>query len=128
MLRFHAQHDALATIAVQDRMTSRYLLFDECGVMCGRRNTRNATDEIARPTCEVHPLAYACIQVISPRIFSKIDEVGAFPIFNSYLRLAAQGERLLAFRADECYWRDVGRPESITQAARDLADGKFSLT
>jgi NDP-sugar pyrophosphorylase family protein len=76
----------------------------------------------------VHPLAYACIQVISPRIFTKLDEVGAFPIFNSYLRLAAQGERLLAFRADDCYWRDVGRPESIAQAAQDLADGKFSLT
>jgi len=128
MLRFHAEHNALATIAVQHRKTSRYLLFDEQGTMCGRRHTRNASDEIARPSSEVHPLAYACIQVISPKIFSKLEEQGAFPIFNSYLRLAAQGERLLAFRADECYWRDVGRPETIAQASQDLADGKFSLS
>jgi mannose-1-phosphate guanylyltransferase len=128
MLRFHAEHDALATIAVQNRKTSRYLLFDEQGVMCGRRDTRNASDEIARPARDVQVLAYACIQVISPQIFSKLEEVGAFPIFNSYLRLAAQNERLVAFRADECYWRDVGRPDSVTQAAQDLEDGKFSLT
>jgi mannose-1-phosphate guanylyltransferase len=128
MLRFHAKHGGLATIAVQDRKTSRYLLFDKQDEMCGRRDVRNAKDEIARLAEGVHPLAYACIQVISPRIISKLDEARAFPIFNSYLRLAAQGERLLAFRADDCYWRDVGRPESIAQAAQDLADGKFSLT
>ena len=29
MMRFHAEHNALATLAVQDRETSRYLLFDE---------------------------------------------------------------------------------------------------
>ncbi len=31
MMRFHIEHDALATLAVQDRATSRYLLFDEQG-------------------------------------------------------------------------------------------------
>jgi NDP-sugar pyrophosphorylase family protein len=41
--------------------------------------------------------------------------------------LAAQGEKILAFHADGCYWRDLGRPESIAQAAEDLSDGKFSV-
>ena len=31
MVRFHVDHDALATLAVQNRETSRYLLFNEHG-------------------------------------------------------------------------------------------------
>jgi NDP-sugar pyrophosphorylase family protein len=47
-------------------------------------------------------------------------EDGAFSIITSYLRLAAQGEKILAFHADEYYWRDLGRPENVAQAAQDL--------
>ena len=82
---------------------------------------------MARPALEVKALAYACIQVISPRLFAKLEEEGAFPIFDSYLRLAGEGERFVAFRADECYWRDLGRQESIEQATQDMMDGKFSI-
>jgi NDP-sugar pyrophosphorylase family protein len=49
-------------------------------------------------------------------------EDGAFSIITSYLRLAAQGEKILAFRADEYYWRDLGRPEDLSQAAQDLKE------
>ena len=41
MMRFHTEHDALATLAVQERETSRYLLFDEHGQLCGRRAGRD---------------------------------------------------------------------------------------
>ena len=37
MVRFHTEQHALATLAVQERETSRYLLFDEHGQLCGRR-------------------------------------------------------------------------------------------
>ncbi len=47
-------------------------------------------------------------------------EEGAFSIINSYLRLAAEGEKILGFRADEYYWRDLGRLEDLKQAAQDL--------
>jgi NDP-sugar pyrophosphorylase family protein len=82
---------------------------------------------MVRPALEVQALAYACVQVISPRLFAKLEEKGAFPIFDSYLRLAGKGEKFSAFRADECYWRDLGRQESIEQATRDMLDGKFSI-
>ena len=49
-----------------------------------------------------------------------LSEEGAFSIVAAYLRLAAQRERILAFRADESYWRDLGRPENVEQAVRDL--------
>jgi NDP-sugar pyrophosphorylase family protein len=127
MVRFHAAQGALATIAVQSRQTSRYLLFDENDQLCGRRSDHNGNLEMVRPALEVQALAYACVQVISPRLFAKLEEKGAFPIFDSYLRLAGKGEKFSAFRADECHWRDLGRQESIEQATRDMLDGKFSI-
>ena len=54
-----------------------------------------------------------------------LQEEGAFSIINAYLRLAAQGEKILAFRADGAYWRDLGRPENLIEAARDLASGTY---
>ena len=38
MVQFHIENQALATLAVQDRETSRYLLFDEQLQLCGRRS------------------------------------------------------------------------------------------
>ncbi len=164
MVEFHTQNHALATLAVQDRQTSRYLLFDNQLHLCGRHSRRdnNALREgTAEPACaeqrrsvptrsgavpirveregtalavpksaknsgasapEVPPqaLAFSGIHVISPRLLPMLTEQGAFSIIDSYLRLAAQGERILAFRADEYYWRDLGRPEDLLQAAHDL--------
>ena len=49
-----------------------------------------------------------------------MTEEGAFSIMTTYLRLAARQEKILAFRADEYYWRDLGRPENVLQAEQDL--------
>jgi NDP-sugar pyrophosphorylase family protein len=49
-----------------------------------------------------------------------LTEEGAFSIVPAYLRLAARGEKIMAFRADEYYWRDLGRPEDIRQAELDI--------
>jgi len=45
---------------------------------------------------------------------------GIFSIIESYLDLAARGETIAAFRADEYYWRDLGKPENIQQAEHDI--------
>jgi NDP-sugar pyrophosphorylase family protein len=127
MLRFHSEQAALATLAIQNRETSRYLLFDQEGELCGRRAGRNAETEWARPVADPQALAFAGIHIISTRIFEKLTEHGAFSIIAAYLRLAAQGERIVGFRVDDSYWRDLGRPQSVTEAAQDLASGKFSL-
>jgi NDP-sugar pyrophosphorylase family protein len=119
MMRFHTEQDALATLAVQERESSRSLLFDEQGRLRGRRAGRDAEAEFVRPAREAQALAFCGIHVLSPQIFAKMNEEGAFSIIAAYLRLAAQGEKIIAFRADDCYWRDLGRPESIVQAALD---------
>ncbi len=68
----------------------------------------------------LHPFAFSGIHIISPRLLPLLTEEGVFSIIDPYLRLAAQGEKILAFRSDEYYWRDLGRPDDLTQAALDL--------
>ena len=119
MVQFHLENRALATLAVQARETSRYLLFDEQLQLCGRRSGREEA-ELVRSSQQVQALAFSGVHVISPRLFHMMTEEGAFSIITSYLHLAAQGEQIFAFRADDYYWRDLGKPDNLVQAAWDL--------
>jgi NDP-sugar pyrophosphorylase family protein len=121
MLQFHRQNQALATLAVQKRETSRYLLFDDHGLLCGRQAGNDRQPDIVRFVTRTHPLAFSGVHVISPRLLSIMTEQGAFSIIETYLRLAGQGEKIAAFRADEYYWRDLGKAENIAQAEHDIA-------
>ena len=120
MVQSHKQNKALATLAVQQRETSRYLLFDEQLRLCGRRAGRDQVPEIVRPSARTQALAFSGIHVISPRLLTEMTEEGVFSIITSYLRLAGRGESIAAFRADEYYWRDLGKPADLQQAAQDL--------
>jgi NDP-sugar pyrophosphorylase family protein len=120
MVEFHRTQQALVTLAVQDRSTSRYLLFDSQMQLCGRRAGRDGVLEMVRPATEVGAFAFSGIHVISAGLLSMLTEDGAFSIITSYLRLAGAGESIQAFRADEYSWRDMGTPENIARAAEEL--------
>jgi NDP-sugar pyrophosphorylase family protein len=133
MLRFHKEQNALATLAVQDRFTSRPLLFDANGQFCGRATARagiandgNAAADETESGPRMQALAFTGVHIISPRIFEEMEEKGAFSIISAYADLAVRGSRIKGFRADEYYWRDLGRPESVALAATELASGTGS--
>jgi mannose-1-phosphate guanylyltransferase len=126
MISLHRERGALATLAVQNRATSRYLLFNNHDVLCGRQAGKDGLPEMAVPVATTQPLAFSGIHVVSQRIFSMMTEAGVFSIIDCYLRLAAQGERIIAFHADDYYWRDLGRLENIPQAENDLRNGMFA--
>ncbi len=120
LLRFHHKVGALATLAVQSRPGSRQLVFDRDGRLCGRESPAGV--EWARgPVSGVERLAFTGIHVIDPAIFPKMIETGAFPITRTYLRLAGEGERIIAYRADGRYWQDIGSPKKLEQARRRAA-------
>ena len=120
MVRSHKATQALATLAVKQRPTSRPLLFDPELRLCGRRLVREQKVEMAMPVAEPLELAFAGIHVISPSLISMLNETGSFSIIPSYLRLAAQGLPIFGFRADRYSWRDVGSPESLRAAAAEV--------
>jgi NDP-sugar pyrophosphorylase family protein len=145
MAQFHVQHNALATLAVAERATSRPLIFNAHGQLLGRAaanktqtmgaqtmgapsSSRSGTgaSATAGPTHTEAALAFGGIHVVSPRIFAKLDEQGAFSIIDAYVRLAAKGGPILGFRADGAYWRDLGRPDDLIAAGRDLTSREFS--
>ncbi|PYU23968.1 MAG: nucleotidyltransferase [Acidobacteria bacterium] len=119
MTQFHAANRPLATLAVQERETTRYLLFDEELQLCGRKTGPDGETQWVRRSSEARPLAFSGIHVISPRLFALMTEEGVFSIITPYLRLAASGEKILAFRSDENQWRDLGRLDDVKQADQD---------
>ena len=156
MLQFHTDNQALATLAVQSRETSRYLLFNDHNQLVGRRIGRDHPPELIRrdlmdglqegtasavPKNDKNPgalapeaissppfhlLAFSGIHIISPRLLPLLTEEGVFSIIPSYLRLAAQGQKIHSFRADQYYWRDLGRPADLAQAALDMKQRTLS--
>lgn len=132
MLRFHIAQNALATLAVQTRESSRQLLFNGELQLCGRRvdghdttiaaEGRTRKSACATSALSLLPHAFSGIHVLSPRIFPLLTETGIFSIIDAYLRLAGQGENILAFRHDGSYWRDLGRASDLSQAARELRE------
>ncbi len=121
LLNSHNENRALATLAVQKRESSRYLLFDEQCELCGRQIGHDQEPELVRSTPNLQALAFSGIHMISPRLLPMMTEEGVFSIIATYLRLAGQGEKILAFRADEYYWRDLGKLDDLRQAEQDLA-------
>jgi len=120
LLRFHQSAGGLATLAVQGRPSSRRLLFDQTGCLCGRESPEGV-EWVKGPISHVERLGFTGIHVIEPAIFPKMTETRVFSINRTYLRLAGEGERIVAYRADGRYWQDVGSPEKLEQARKHTA-------
>jgi NDP-sugar pyrophosphorylase family protein len=126
MLEFHREHNALATLAVQKRDSSRFLIFNKAGELRRRASRHDMSAASSHPD-DGQALAFSGVHVISPRFLSMMTEQGAFSIIETYVRLAAQGENILGFRADGAYWRDLGKPENLAQAKEDVRQGILQI-
>jgi len=112
----HVQSGSLAMLAVKDRNTSRYLLFNENNELCGWENS--STGKIlyhSNNTQQLTALAFSGVQVVSPQIFDLISETGKFSLTDLYIRLSSNN-KIAAFRHDKDFWLDLGKPESIKAA------------
>ncbi len=116
MYEAHRDAGALATLAVQDRETSRPLLVDREGVY-GVANRRSGWRQEARAARgEARQMAFAGIHVVSPVFFQLAHERGRFPIWDPYFRLAREGHRLVPFDIGGARWLEVGTPERLERA------------
>jgi len=115
MIERHQQLKPLATLAVTDRSTSRYFLFDHLDNLCGWRNNATGEEKISRTTADKFPKAFSGIHIVEPAIFSLITETGKFSMVELYLRLAAT-EIIKAFDHTGSKFVDVGKPASVQQA------------
>ena len=116
IFRKHKKSKALATLAVKNRRTSRYLLFDEALQMHGWENQSTGERIIPGNAIEEFtPLAFSGIHVISPEIFPLIRQRGNFSIINTYLDLC-NDNLIKGYRHDAGLWIDAGKPEGLKLA------------
>jgi NDP-sugar pyrophosphorylase family protein len=116
LVEAHARSEALATLAVADRPSSRRLVFDDRGLLGRDDASRGAAIRVRAPIGTPLAIAFAGVHVVSPRILDLVTERGAFSILDPYLRLARAGHVLAPYRVDGCRWVDVGRPETLEEA------------
>ncbi len=111
-----AKPNALATLAVSNRSTSRYLIFDKKGIMNGWLNIKTGEMKMPRKGAEELELkAFSGIHVISPKIFDLMPAAESpFSIIKTYLETAEKFE-LFAY-PHEARWLDVGRKSNLEEA------------
>ena len=116
----HLHTQALATLAVTRRNSTRCLLFDHHNTLCGWKNRQTQEFKMARTTVsEPIPLAFSGIHVISPSIFTMMPDQKIFSIIEVYLRVAAT-EKIMAFHHDHTLWIDLGKKENLSPAGEIL--------
>ena len=115
LIAFHKQHQPLISMAVTQRKTSRYFLFDENNRLCGWRNTKTGEEKIAIKKKGLVEKAYSCVVVFDPKVFSLISFTGKFSLVDVYLSLAKE-HIILGYDHTGDKLVDVGKPESIAIA------------
>lgn len=116
LFRYHSESMNLATLVIRRRKTSRYLLFDEFMKLKAWENVSTGERKIVRMTSDpLYPYAFSGIHVISPGIFSLMEEQGRFSIIDTYLRIAAS-HPVGGYPDESLLWADAGKPESLAEA------------
>jgi NDP-sugar pyrophosphorylase family protein len=113
---YHLKNQALATLAVRKRSTSRYLLFNNEMELRGWQNIKTGEIKIAKRTQgQLWSFGFSGIHIIDPKIFSLLTENGKFSIINPYLRMT-KTELIQGFDHSDSVWIDVGKHESLEEA------------
>ena len=112
----HKGSGALATLAVRERESARAYLFDAKGRFAGHARGEGNVTWAKGAVPNPQRLAFDGVHVVSPELLDKITESGVFSVTKTYLRLAAAGSDIRAFRADKWAWHDIGTVEKLAAA------------
>ncbi len=123
MISYHSLKGSLATLAVSDRKTSRYFLFDETMELRGWRNVSTGEERLRaeRPGGLIQR-AFSGIHIISPNIFQHIYQQGKFSMVDVYLSLGIEYP-VYGFDHTGSRFIDVGKPDSVEKAEEMFAAG-----
>lgn len=119
LLGFHRLDNALATLVVRQRETSRYLMFDENMLLSGWKNFSSGEIIVSREASFANskPFAFSGIHIVQPEILDLITEEGKFPIMDLYLRLA-KSQKIKGYLDQSDLWMDLGKPAQLMEAEK----------
>ena len=129
------REDALATLLVSERKTSRYLLFDPRTMLLAGWTNIN-TGEVRSPYPDLDPekcvkLAFSGIHILSDKVFDVLEtyarEKGLyeeydsprFPIMDFYLSVCGK-YKIYGVKAEALHLVDVGKLDTIEIAEREI--------
>jgi MurNAc alpha-1-phosphate uridylyltransferase len=115
MLQQHKKTNPLATLAVTNRLTSRYFLCNANNELCGWRNVKTGEEKIRRIEKGLVQKAFSGIHIINSRIFQQIKQDGKFSMIDVYLSLC-NNHIFNSFDHSGSRFIDVGKPESVQLA------------
>lgn len=122
---FHIQKKPVVTLAVSKRKTTRYLLFDENGVLCGWRNEKQNKEIITRKKYPaLTKMAFSGIHIIDPSIFSLMPPDDEFSIIDFYLNISKKN-LIIEFEHSAQGWIDLGKAENIEKAEKYFKKYRF---
>ena len=111
----HLNTNALATLVLRERESSRYLLFDENLRLSGWRNAKTGKEKIARPQMQYRAMAFSGIHIVHPAIFDLMPDESFFSIIDVYLD-AAKTNLIKGYHDQHSIWLDVGKIPALEQA------------
>ena len=114
-LSHHQQQNAVITLAVMDRKSNRYLLFNKYDRLIGWRNTKTGEEKIAIQAKDIFQKAYSGIALFQPEVFDLVKRTGKFSLIDMYLDLA-EGNKIAGYDHTGDRFVDVGKPEGLTVA------------
>lgn len=112
LIDYHVHQKAMATLAVRQRETSRYFLFDEEMRLCGWRNSKTGEEIYAHACDTCVPLAFSGIHVVRRELIDLIPSAEKQSITPIYVELA-KTHLLKGFLHNEGSWRDMGKFEDF---------------
>ena len=116
-LSFHQQQQSLITLAVSDRETSRYLVFNKYNRLCGWRNKKTGEEKIIIHAPELTEKAYSGIGLFEPAVFDLMPMSGKFSLIDLYLSLAKEN-KIAGFDHSNDRFIDVGKPDTVAKAEK----------
>ena len=125
--RYHLERGGMASLAVRDRKTSRYLVFDQSMQLSGWQNIHTGDKIVSHDVPNCNLLAFSGIQLIEPTIFKLISERGNFPLIPMYLRLAVN-HPIFGYLDHSSVWMDLGKPDQMIAAEKYILNKKPDLT
>lgn len=120
MMDFHFKELPLATLAVTNRKSSRYFLFDEENILCGWKNEKTGELRMSRNCHQYSAKAFSGIHIVQRSILESIPPKQKAGIVDVYLQLAAS-EQIKAFDHSGSKLIDVGKHEAIEAAEKLFA-------
>jgi NDP-sugar pyrophosphorylase family protein len=121
LVTFHEENGALVTMAVKDRPTSRSLIIDGSGRLCGWEYPDKKISIVTRDNRKgLRLTAFSGIYVLSAKLFEKFPQDDVFG-FTPWILNLASSEKIMTWDQSPAFWYEAGRPDSFALAARTLS-------